>query len=152
MHSPIRDFGRLGLTTLLAVTVFSSSGCSHLQFGSYASFDAWYVGRDDVLRVDQLGFTGMDGTFPGYVINDLVIRTPVYIVYEATWLVLVPVALPYYGVKSLSGGSDNEEPPEEAATPEVTPESPVGAEDTADDDLPASAEGAPEGAEGAPPR
>lgn len=144
MHARIRNVGRVGLRTLLALTMLSTFGCSHVQFGSHASFDAWYVGRDDVLRVDQLGFTGMDGTFPGYVINDLVIRTPVYIVYEATWLVLVPVALPYYGVKSLSGGSDNVGPPEDDGTPEATPETPAEPEDTVDDDLPASTEGAPE--------
>jgi hypothetical protein len=97
-------------------------GCSFLSFGSYESFDAWYVGGKETVRAQDLGFRALDGNFSGYVVNDILIRTPVQFVLEATCIVLMPVALPYYGVRSLGGEGDPSRASE--ATPEDVPAEP----------------------------
>jgi len=92
-----------------------------VSFGEYESFDAWYVSGKESVRAQDLGFRSLDGNLTGYVLNDILIRTPVQFALEATCLVLMPVALPYYGVRSLGEGDSLNEPgalPENGLPPE----------------------------------
>ena len=87
-------------------------GCSHFRFGSYECFDEWYVGRADDFDPRDLGFESLDGNFAGYAVNDLLIRTPVFVVDEGVRTLLVPVAVPYYAGRAVVGGdtASNTEP------------------------------------------
>ena len=91
-------------------------GCSHFRFGSYECFDEWYVGRADDFDPQDLGFASLDGDFTGYVVNDLIIRTPVFVVHEGIRTILVPVAVPYYAGCALVEGcaTSNTEPSEDS--------------------------------------
>ena len=146
MASRIRLPGRIGLAMLSCLTFLPLAGCTHVRFGDHASFDSWYAGRDDAFRIDQIGFEGLDGSFTGYVLNDIVIRTPVYVLYEAVYVVMIPIALPYYGVKSITGSS--QDTPEPEAPPEE-PEADNDAEPTGEVEEPPPAEAEDkEGSEG----
>ena len=41
--------------------------------------------------------------------NDLVLRTPVFAIYDLTRTALIPVAIPYYSVKYVAGRVSREE-------------------------------------------
>lgn len=100
------------LCLLLLGTVPALTGCSLLRLGTYETFDEWYVDRErDIdVYIDSIGVEALEGTFTGYVLNDLVLRTPVFVTYEATRTALIPVALPFYTAKCAVGSAshDNE--------------------------------------------
>ncbi len=92
--------------------VLAASGCSLLRFGAYDSFDEWYVGREETFEADDIGFGTLHGSFTGYVVNDVVLRTPVYVAYELARTGLIPIALPYYAYGSLLSEGDRDASPE----------------------------------------
>lgn len=119
--------GRGAMALILAVSLacgLLAPGCSFVSFGSYESFDAWYVGGKETVRAEDLGFRSLDGNLSGYVVNDILIRTPVQVALEATCIALMPVALPYYGVRSLGGAGGEPAVPEGPS--EAPPEAPAG--------------------------
>jgi hypothetical protein len=50
-----------------------------------------------------LGVESWDGTAGGYIVNDLIVRTPVMLAHDASLMGLAPVALPYYGYRWIVG-------------------------------------------------
>ncbi|MCZ6792406.1 MAG: hypothetical protein O7J95_02185 [Planctomycetota bacterium] len=99
------------LLVFVAVTLPSLPGCSILDFGPYSSFDDWYVGREDRFDAYSVGFESLDGSALGYVVNDMMLRTPTLVVLEGAKIVLMPFALPCFTARHLLG--TNEPPPEE---------------------------------------
>jgi hypothetical protein len=89
---------------LLIVCAAGFSGCALVDFGAYDSFDAWFVCRKDTFDVEDLGMDLEKYGHPDYVVNDLVVRTPVLVVYDTARIPLILVAAPYYMVKSLVPG------------------------------------------------
>lgn len=106
-----RGWNRPGSLLVACVLVASIAGCAPFDLGSHETLDSWYVGKFEAFDVEEIGFQGLDGGFVGYCVNDVVIRAPVYIVYEALWIAVLPVALPYYGYKFVA--RDGSPPPEE---------------------------------------
>jgi hypothetical protein len=91
-------------------TVFCAlllGGCAPLDVGAHASFDSWFVGSADSVHLEEWGILALDGGPGGYLVNDVLIRTPALIVQDTACLLLVPVALPYYWIGSLTGGGDS---------------------------------------------
>lgn len=91
------------LPLVSALLLAALSACAPLDFASHESFDAWYVSKDRTLPAERLGFRSLDGNVAGYVVNDVAIRTPLAYVREAAYLLLTPLALPYYGVRFVFG-------------------------------------------------
>lgn len=79
-----------------------------MDFDSHPSFDAWFSQGTEYEWSRELGWPSLDGSASGYVVNDLLIRTPALIGYEATYFFLMPIALPYYGWKGIVGDSPQE--------------------------------------------
>ena len=102
----------VGVTAVVLPFVLASSGCSLFRFGAYDSFGGWYVGRESPFVVDSIGFTSLDGSLTGYVVNDLVLRTPVSVVYEAGRTALIPVAVPYYACTHVLADGEADTSPE----------------------------------------
>lgn len=118
LRSGTRRPGRDGPTTArrwllgggLALVCLSTSGCGLFELDTYDGFGDWYVGRSYSEEPEGLVrgvvVESWEGTAGGYIVNDLVIRTPVYFGYEVVRTVLIPVALPWYGVQWLLGPDD----------------------------------------------
>jgi len=87
--------------SLLIVVAAGLSGCALVDFGAYDSFDEWYVCRKDTFNIEDCGVELEKHGHPDYVVNDMVIRSPVYLLYDTARVPLILVAAPYYMVKSL---------------------------------------------------
>lgn len=87
--------------TLLTFVLSATSGCSLLDFGGNDSFDEWYSGPRDAFDPESVGCTSLDGDFSGYVLNDMLLRTPMLLVYETTRTVLVPFAASCFACRHL---------------------------------------------------
>ncbi len=98
--------------TLLFFVLSATSGCSLLDFGGNDSFDEWYSGPRDAFDPDSVGCTSLDGDFSGYVLNDMLLRTPMLLVYEATRTALVPFAASCFACRHLfdDAGAEVESP------------------------------------------
>ena len=120
---------------LVSTTMLGSTSCSLFRFGDYDRFDEWFAssGYHTNEEIPTIGIQGLEGTFTGYLVNDIVIRTPVFLVYDATWLLTGVVAIPYYtvtyfatlGERTPAGYVDLREiPPDSPAAP-AEPEIPA---------------------------
>ena len=87
--------------TLLFFVLSATSGCSLLDFGGNDSFDEWYSGPRDAFDPESVGCTSLDGDFSGYVLNDMLLRTPMLLVYETTRTALVPFAASCFACRHL---------------------------------------------------
>jgi hypothetical protein len=97
----------LGGCVLLALLAGALSGCALTDFGAYRSFDDWFVCRHDTFAIEEYGVELPKYGHPDYVVNDLVIRPPIFIVYEAARFPLIVVAAPYYALGGGSSGGDS---------------------------------------------
>ncbi len=89
--------------TLLSFVLSAASGCSLLDFGGNDSFDEWYSGPRDAFDPESIGCTSLDGDFAGYVLNDMLLRTPMMLVYETTRTALLPFAASCFACRHLFG-------------------------------------------------
>jgi len=122
--SPGRRYaGTLFSRFLILPALLMLAGCSHLKFNAYENMDDWYAAREDTFDIEDVGIQGIDGSFGGYVVNDLVIRSPVYAVYDLTRLAVSPIAWPYYTYKYVARGFKRRDPPAVEVVPD-RPESP----------------------------
>ncbi len=97
-----RGPGRLVVAaTLFSLVLSATSGCSLLDFGGNDSFDEWYSGPRDAFDPESVGCTSLDGDFSGYVLNDMLLRTPMLLVYETTRTALVPFAASCFACRHL---------------------------------------------------
>lgn len=132
-----RSWTRAGRMVGAGMLVVSSVGCAPFDLGSHETLDSWYVGRFEAFDVEEIGFQGLDGGFVGYCVNDVVIRAPVYLAYEALWIAMLPVAVPYYGYRFVArdGSPRPDEPaigPRDGSGPEgAVPEGAGISEETA---------------------
>ncbi len=116
MITPVSSLTRAvsALLVVVSVTAFGCARYSHFQMASYRTFDAWLVGGQHREDPSDLGVCEcVEGNFAGYVLNDVFIRMPVYAAHDASKFLLIPVAAPYFGVRSMSGGADAQATPEE---------------------------------------
>lgn len=104
---------------LLGLALVALASCAPLDFTAHESFDSWYVGKDKSLPVERLGFSALEGNVAGYLVNDVAIRTPLALLRESLYLVLSPVALPYYGLRFVVTGLGGAEP-QAAPAPETS--------------------------------
>lgn len=104
--------------TLLFAVLCVAGGCSLLDFGRHDSFDEWYSGPEDAFDPDSIGCTSLDGGFPGYVLNDMLLRTPAMLVHETTRTALVPFAASCFACRHVLG-SDEPETASPARPPQV---------------------------------
>jgi len=96
---------RVGSAVLLLIFCAAGfSGCALVDFGAYDSFDAWFACRKETFDIEDYGVDLEKRGHPDYVVNDLVIRTPVFVLYDTARIPLILVAAPYYMVKSLAPG------------------------------------------------
>ena len=104
MKHRYRGPGHLVVTAILFSFVLSAaSGCSLLDFGGNDSFDEWYSGPRDAFDPESVGCTSLDGGFSGYVLNDMLLRTPMMLVYETTRTALIPFAASCFACRHLFG-------------------------------------------------
>ena len=104
-----RGPGRLVVAaTLFSLVLSATSGCSLLDFGGNDSFDEWYSGPRDAFDPGSIGCTSLDGDFSGFVLNDVLLRTPVMLVYETTRTALVPFAASCFACRRLFGAEGAE--------------------------------------------
>ena len=97
------------LFLLLLGTLPAMMGCSVLRLQTYDTFDEWYVDREQDMDtyIDSVGVEALEGTFTGYVLNDLLMRTPAFVTYEVTRTALISVALPFYTTKCAVGSASH---------------------------------------------
>ena len=82
----------LGLTAILP-------GCALVQFDRYDSFDGWFSATRDPFEPESIGVGGLEkGGTPDYVVNDLIIRSPVFLGYDLARFPLILVAVPRYAL------------------------------------------------------
>ncbi len=99
-----RGPGRLVVAaTLLSFGLSAVSGCSLVDFDGNDSFDEWYSGPRDAFDPESIGCTSLDGGFSGFVLNDMLLRTPVMLVYETTRTALLPFAASCFACRHLFG-------------------------------------------------
>jgi hypothetical protein len=74
-------------------------GCALVQFDRYDSFDGWFSATRDPFDPESLGVDGLkkNGT-PDYVLNDLIIRSPIFLVRDLARIPLILVAIPRYAL------------------------------------------------------
>ena len=121
-----RGPGRLLVAaTLLSFVLSATSGCSLLDFNGNDSFDEWYSGPRDAFDPESIGCTSLDGGFSGYVLNDMLLRTPVMLVYETTRTALLPFAASCFACRHLCGAEGAEVESSDPSRPD-----PSGADET----------------------
>ncbi len=99
-------------SAFLAVSLCAVTGCAPIDFAAHESFDAWYVSQDRSLPAERLGFSSLEGNLAGYLVNDVAIRTPLAFLREGVYLLLTPVALPYFAGRFVLTGLGGDEAPE----------------------------------------
>lgn len=127
-HRRLSPGGLIVAASLLFVSVCGASGCSLIDFGANDSFHEWYSGPRDAFEPQSVGCTSLDGTFCGYVLNDMLLRTPMLLVYETTRAGLIPLAAPWFWCADLLSGDQAESPEasSETAAPDVEDIAPEG--------------------------
>jgi hypothetical protein len=93
---------RLLTVIVLSLVIPFAAGCAPFDLGSHESLSAWYAGSVDALEIDSIGIHALDGSASGRTVNQYVVQTPVLYTYHVVWSPMLLVAIPYYGIKSVT--------------------------------------------------
>lgn len=104
MNSPSRRLRPAATLTLLGLLLVCS-GCAQLELDTYSSYEDWMVARQDPFDIESFGVETEKYGAVDYLLNDCVIRTPIFAVYDASRCVLSAFTLPYY---ALGGGKESD--------------------------------------------
>jgi len=78
-------------------------------FGDANSFDEWFAATDHPVPIEQVGFDSFAaGSLAGYVVNDIALRTPAFLAFEACRWGGAVVALPYFAVRHAFDSSSSD--------------------------------------------
>ena len=82
----------------------SLAGCSEFQFSGYETFDEWYAAIDRPSDVESVTIAPLEeGSISGYLVNDVLARTPAHGGCEVVRHCASVVALPWYSFRFLLG-------------------------------------------------
>lgn len=93
---------RLLTVVVLSLVLPFVASCAPLDLGSHESLSAWYAGSVDALEIDSVGIHALDGSAAGRAVNQYVVQTPTLYTYHVVWSPMLLVAIPYYGIKSVT--------------------------------------------------